>query len=68
MFAAYEFESKWKSMSKKLPRKRRCKNQEQTEDSQSHILLLDHRYAALNQVEDLIDCNHLEIDWHLDPM
>ncbi|KAL8542212.1 hypothetical protein ACS0TY_003176 [Phlomoides rotata] len=65
---AYEFESKWKSISRKLPRKRRCKNQEQAEDSQSHLLLLQHRYAALNQVEDLMDFSHLEIDWHLDPI
>lgn len=66
MFVAYEFESKWKSISRKLPRKRSSKNQEQAENSQ--LLLLQHRYAALNQVKDLIDCSHLEINWHLDPI
>lgn len=62
---AYQFESKWKSISKKLPRKRNGKNQEQAENSQR--LLLQHRYAALNQVKDLIDCSHLGINWILDP-
>lgn len=62
---AYQFESKWKTISKKLPRKRSGKNQEQAENSQH--LLLQYRYAALNQVNDFIDCSHLEINWHLDP-
>ncbi|KAI3448845.1 hypothetical protein Pfo_005510 [Paulownia fortunei] len=63
---AYEFESKWKSISRKLPRKRSSKNQEPADNSQ--VLLLQHRYTAINQVKDLIDCSHLEIDWRLDPM
>ncbi|XP_047978035.1 structure-specific endonuclease subunit SLX1 isoform X2 [Salvia hispanica] len=62
---AYQFEAKWKSISKKLPRKRSGKNQEQAENSQH--LLLQHRYAALNQVKDFINCSELEISWHLDP-
>ncbi|KAK6120828.1 hypothetical protein DH2020_045433 [Rehmannia glutinosa] len=63
---AYQFESKWKSISRKLPLKRSSKNQEQADSSQ--LFLLQHRYAALNQVKDLIDCSRLEINWHLDPM
>ncbi|XP_011091781.1 structure-specific endonuclease subunit SLX1 isoform X2 [Sesamum indicum] len=63
---AYEFESKWKSFSRKLPRKRSSKNLENADNPQ--ILLLQHRYASLNQVKDVIDCSHLEIDWRLDPM
>ncbi|KAH6810683.1 hypothetical protein C2S51_024445 [Perilla frutescens var. frutescens] len=62
---AYQLESKWKSISKKLPRKRNGKNKEQLESSQR--LLLQHRYAALNQLKELIDCTQLEINWHLDP-
>ncbi|GFP84274.1 structure-specific endonuclease subunit slx1 [Phtheirospermum japonicum] len=63
---AYEFESKWKSISRKLPRKISSKNQEKADNSQP--LLLQHRYAALNKVKDLIDCSCLEINWRLDPM
>ncbi|KAG6433575.1 hypothetical protein SASPL_105189 [Salvia splendens] len=62
---AYQFEAKWKSISKKLPRKRSGKNQEQAENSQH--LLLQHRYAALNQLRDFIYCSDLDINWHLDP-
>ncbi|KAL7083655.1 hypothetical protein ACP275_14G176800 [Erythranthe tilingii] len=62
---AYEFESKWKIISRKSPRKRSSEKQEQT-DNNPQLLLLQHRYAALNKVKDLIDCGHLEIDWRLD--
>ncbi|KAL3654369.1 hypothetical protein CASFOL_004050 [Castilleja foliolosa] len=63
---AYEFESKWKSFSRKLPRKKCRKDQEQVDDYQS--FLLQHRYAALDKVKDLIDFSCLDINWHLDPM
>ncbi|KAL3814780.1 hypothetical protein ACJIZ3_016048 [Penstemon smallii] len=63
---AYEFESKWKIISRKLPRKRNKDNEVQEDNSQQQqLLLLQHRYAALNKVEESIDCCHLKIDWHL---
>ncbi|GER48619.1 structure-specific endonuclease subunit slx1 [Striga asiatica] len=63
---AYAFESKWKSISRKLPRKQSSKNQKLAESSR--CLLLKHRYAALNKVVDLIDCDCLKINWHLNPV
>ncbi|KAL2461197.1 Excinuclease ABC [Abeliophyllum distichum] len=61
---ACEFESKWKSVSRKLPRKRKGSEVEKEADSSSK-LLLQHRNAALTRVKDLIDCSHLEINWHM---
>ncbi|KAI8024438.1 Structure-specific endonuclease subunit slx1 [Camellia lanceoleosa] len=58
---ACEFESKWKSFSRKLPRKRK------NDDTGKHLLLLQHRQVALNRVKDSINCSHLEIDWQLSP-
>lgn len=65
---AYEFESKWKSVSRKLPRKRKVSKVEKEAADNGPMLLLQHRHAALNRVKDLIDCSHLEINWHLNLM
>ncbi|BBG96447.1 Excinuclease ABC, C subunit [Prunus dulcis] len=63
---ACEFESKWKSLSRSLPRKRKNDNKvEQVKDLS--LPLLQHRQAALNRVKGLLDCTHLEIDWKLGP-
>uniref|UniRef100_A0A5B6YMS0 GIY-YIG domain-containing protein n=1 Tax=Davidia involucrata TaxID=16924 RepID=A0A5B6YMS0_DAVIN len=64
---ACEFESKWKSFSRKLPRKRKNDEMVKQEDNGS-LPLLQHRFAALNRVKGLIDCSHLEIDWQLNPV
>ncbi|KAL6288609.1 hypothetical protein ACE6H2_006119 [Prunus campanulata] len=61
---ACEFESKWKSLSRSLPRKR--KNDKKVEQVKDLSLpLLQHRQAALNRVKGLLDCTRLEIDWKL---
>lgn len=65
---AYEFESKSKSVSRKLPRKRKVSKVEKEAADNGPMLLLQHRHAALNRVKDLIDCSHLEINWHLNLM
>ncbi|KAL5760381.1 hypothetical protein ACOSP7_018896 [Xanthoceras sorbifolium] len=65
---ACEFESKWKGLSRKLPRKRNCGEEDvnkQTNDAS--LLLLQHRQTALNKVHTSLDCSHLEIDWQLNP-
>ncbi|GLT51508.1 hypothetical protein SLA2020_249140 [Shorea laevis] len=64
---ACEFESKWKTCSRKLPRKR--KNDDPTKQfEQGSLPLLQHRQAALNRVKGLLDCSHLEIDWQVEPL
>ncbi|ONI20608.1 hypothetical protein PRUPE_2G025000 [Prunus persica] len=64
---ACEFESKWKSLSRSLSRKRKNDNKvEQVKDLS--LPLLQHRQAALNRVKGLLDCTHLEIDWKLGPL
>ncbi|XP_059651915.1 structure-specific endonuclease subunit slx1 [Cornus florida] len=60
------FETKWKSYSRKLPRKRISDEMEKPLDNGS-LLLLQHRQAALKKVKGSIDCDHLEIDWQLNP-
>ncbi|GMN53679.1 hypothetical protein TIFTF001_022821 [Ficus carica] len=63
---ASEFEAKWKSFSRKLPRKKKNENTEnQVKDCSPP--LLQYRQAALKRVEGSLDCRHLEIDWHLGP-
>lgn len=62
--AACSFESKWKGLSKKLPRKRVGHDRHKQEDTRS-LALLQHREAALNRVEDIFDSSHLEIEWQL---
>ena len=64
VFAASEFESKWKTFSRKLPRKKENdKKEKQVKDSS--LLLLQHRLAALHRVEGSFDCSNFEINWHL---
>ncbi|XP_028776349.1 structure-specific endonuclease subunit slx1-like [Neltuma alba] len=57
------FESKWKASSRKVPRKRENK---QIDDSS--LALLQQRQEALNRVKSSLDCNHLQINWHLNPL
>ncbi|RVW19735.1 hypothetical protein CK203_114451 [Vitis vinifera] len=61
---ACQFESKWKSFSRKLPRKRNDTVRQVDNDS---LLLLQHRQAALNRVKGSLVCDHLEINWQLNP-
>ncbi|KAG6792856.1 hypothetical protein POTOM_002016 [Populus tomentosa] len=61
---ACKFESKWKSFSRKLPRKRIDDDQMKQSSKDSHQLL-QHRKTALNRVKGSFDLNHLEIDWKL---
>ncbi|XP_052171035.1 structure-specific endonuclease subunit slx1 isoform X2 [Diospyros lotus] len=57
---ACEFESRWKNISRKLPRKH--------EPGQSQkLVLLQHREAALSRLKGAIGCTHLNIDWKLNP-
>ncbi|KAK4285443.1 hypothetical protein QN277_002138 [Acacia crassicarpa] len=57
------FESKWKAFSRKVHRKRQNK---QIDDAS--LALLQHRQEALNRVKGSLDCNHLQINWHLNPL
>ncbi|RRT55136.1 hypothetical protein B296_00048663 [Ensete ventricosum] len=52
---ACEFESKWKSVSRRMPRK--------TKQDCAANPLLEHRRAALNCVGGLFDCSYLQIEW-----
>lgn len=61
LLVACEFESKWKSISRKLPHKRK-----NNEDSSLH--LLQHRQTALDRVKKVLNCGHLQIDWKLNPL
>lgn len=58
------FESKWKSLSRKLPRQRSCGDMENQAEDISQ-LLLQHRQMALDRVKGALDCSLLEIDWKL---
>ncbi|XP_027356526.1 structure-specific endonuclease subunit slx1 [Abrus precatorius] len=61
------FESKWKAFSRRVSRKNQNENlSKQSEDPS--LPLLRHRQAALNRVKGSLDCTHLEINWHLDPL
>lgn len=63
---ACQFESMWKTCSRKLPRKK--KNDESTKQfDQPSLPLLQHRQTALSRVKGLLDCNHLEINWQVEP-
>ncbi|KAI9075399.1 hypothetical protein K1719_042649 [Acacia pycnantha] len=57
------FESKWKTFSRKVHRKSQNK---QIDDAS--LALLRHRQEALNRVKGSLDCNHLQINWHLNPL
>lgn len=63
LFVACAFESRWKQLSRKLPRKGKGNEVPKLEETKS-VLLLKHRYTALDQVKNSIDCSHLKIDWH----
>ncbi|XP_010922217.1 uncharacterized protein [Elaeis guineensis] len=52
---ACEFESKWKGISRKMPRKKK-------EGCVSNSLL-QHRESALNRLQASFDCSHLQIEW-----
>ncbi|KAL2329311.1 hypothetical protein Fmac_022738 [Flemingia macrophylla] len=61
------FESKWKAISRRAPRKNQNDNlSKQSEDPS--LPLLQHRQAALNRVKGSLDCAHLETIWHMDPL
>ncbi|XP_015068501.1 structure-specific endonuclease subunit slx1 [Solanum pennellii] len=60
---ACAFESKWKQISRKLPRKRKGTTEEQEPEDNGALALLQHRHAALDRVQSLIDCSDLNIDW-----
>ncbi|WVZ03406.1 hypothetical protein V8G54_024212 [Vigna mungo] len=61
------FESKWKAISRRAPRKNQTEHlSEQSEDPS--LPLLRHRQAALKKVKGSLDCTHLEFIWHLDPL
>ncbi|KAK2351565.1 structure-specific endonuclease subunit slx1 [Trifolium repens] len=63
------FESKWKALSKRIPRKNHIDNDDPSKKSEDRSRpLLQHRQAALNKVETSLDCTNLEINWHLDPL
>ncbi|KAK0575175.1 hypothetical protein LWI29_035040 [Acer saccharum] len=64
---ACEFESKWKGFSRKLPRKRKIEEDIEKPMNDGSLLLLQHRQTALNKVQTSFDCNHLQIDWQLNP-
>ncbi|XP_004303087.1 PREDICTED: structure-specific endonuclease subunit slx1 [Fragaria vesca subsp. vesca] len=61
------FESKWKTLSRSLPRKRKDDSEAEQANNLS-LPLLQHRQAALNRVKGIFDCTDLEIDWKLNPL
>ncbi|KAI3874339.1 hypothetical protein MKW92_002424 [Papaver armeniacum] len=61
---ACQLESKWKTFSRKLPRKRITDEVEKGSEKQS-LLLLQHRQIALSKVKSTLYCEHLEVDWKL---
>ncbi|OIW08776.1 hypothetical protein TanjilG_16357 [Lupinus angustifolius] len=63
------FESKWKSLSRRAPGKKNENENPSTKHSEEpSVPLLQRRHAALNRVKASLDCTHLEINWHLDPL
>lgn len=63
------FESKWKALSRRVPRKKQNDDpSKQSESEDPSRPLLQHRQAALNRVKTSLDCTNLEINWHLDPI
>ncbi|RDX81762.1 hypothetical protein CR513_37518, partial [Mucuna pruriens] len=62
------FESKWKAFSRRAPRKNQNDNLSKQSEEDPSLPLLRHRQAALNRVKGSLDCNPLEIIWHLDPL
>ncbi|CAH2046985.1 unnamed protein product [Thlaspi arvense] len=56
---ASSFESKWKIFSRKLPRRKKDEEMNQSDS------LLQHRRRALEKVQDSLECTHLETDWRI---
>uniref|UniRef100_A0A1J3DU57 Structure-specific endonuclease subunit slx1 n=1 Tax=Noccaea caerulescens TaxID=107243 RepID=A0A1J3DU57_NOCCA len=56
---ASSFESKWKIFSRKLPRRKKEEEMNQSD------ALLQHRKRALDKVRDSLECSHLETDWQI---
>lgn len=62
------FEWKWKSFSRKLPRKKDVGGTGmEAGDGAGSLHLLKHREAALNRVKCCVDCSYLDIEWQHDP-
>ncbi|CAK8575610.1 unnamed protein product [Lathyrus sativus] len=61
------FESIWKALTRRLPRKNQTGEPSKQSEDPSRPLL-QHRQAALNRVKTSLDCTNLEINWHLDPL
>ncbi|GMH30629.1 hypothetical protein Nepgr_032472 [Nepenthes gracilis] len=61
-----KFESKWKTVSRKLPRKRKLDDSAK-QDGDGLLLLLQHRQAALERAKLSCNFDHLQIDWQLNP-
>uniref|UniRef100_A0A7N0VB08 GIY-YIG domain-containing protein n=1 Tax=Kalanchoe fedtschenkoi TaxID=63787 RepID=A0A7N0VB08_KALFE len=62
---ACEFESRWKGLSKTLPRERKNHAVDKQVNNDASFTLLRHREAALGRVRASLDCAHLNIDWKL---
>ncbi|KMT18761.1 hypothetical protein BVRB_2g028820 isoform A [Beta vulgaris subsp. vulgaris] len=60
---ACEFESKWKNISRKLPRKQKSVDKKGLDDNGR--LLLQHRHAAMEKLMHSYDSGHIEIEWQL---
>ncbi|KAE9616367.1 hypothetical protein Lalb_Chr03g0024151 [Lupinus albus] len=61
------FESKWQTLSRRAPGKKKENDNLSSEHSEEPSApLLQRRQAALNRVKASFDCTHLEINWHLD--
>ncbi|KAL5719902.1 hypothetical protein ACHQM5_012629 [Ranunculus cassubicifolius] len=63
---ACSLESKWKILSRKLPRKKETDEMKE-DDKEVSLALLQHRQAALNKLRGSFDFSHLDIDWKLNP-
>lgn len=66
LYAACEFESKWKKVSRKISYEKKEDDVGKQLDNQT-LRLLKHRQRALGKVKCLFDCSHFEFDWKLDP-
>lgn len=66
LYAACEFESKWKEVSRKMSHKRKDDDMGKQADDQT-LRLLKHRQRALEKVKFLMDCSQFEFDWKMDP-
>uniref|UniRef100_A0A7C8YS97 GIY-YIG domain-containing protein n=1 Tax=Opuntia streptacantha TaxID=393608 RepID=A0A7C8YS97_OPUST len=66
---ACKFESKWKILSRKLPRRPKIEFENVEDQEEKGIqCLLRHRYRAIEKLKHSIDnYQHLEIDWKISP-